>query len=50
MPGRRAEGLPTVAEAVAYATDPERALSPTPPTLIDDVDGVADRPRNLSLA
>jgi hypothetical protein len=32
------------------ATDPAAHLSPTPPTPIGDVDGVADRPRILSLA
>ena len=49
MPGRRTE-VPASAEPVAYAIDPAAHLSPTPPTPIDDVDGVADRPRNLSLA
>ena len=43
-------GLSPRAEAVTYATDPKRHLSPTPPTPIGDVAGVADRPRNLSLA
>jgi hypothetical protein len=38
------------AEAVAYAADPKRNLSPTPLTLIGDVDGVADRLRDLSMA
>jgi hypothetical protein len=49
MPGHRAEGLAN-AKAVADATDPERHLSPTPPNPLGDVDGVADRPGNLSPA
>jgi hypothetical protein len=49
MSGRRPRVSPA-AEAVTYATDPKRNLSPTPLTLIGDVDGVADRPRNVSLA
>ena len=48
-PGHRT-GLAPRAEAVGYASDPERHLSATPPTPIDDVAGVADRPGNLSLA
>jgi hypothetical protein len=35
-------------QPVAGAIDPIRDLSPTPPTLIGDVVGVADRPANLS--
>jgi hypothetical protein len=38
------------AEAVGYAIDPKRHLSPTPPTLIGDVDGTVDRFCDLSLA
>ena len=34
---------------VAYAIDPKRDLSPTPPTPIDAVDGVGDRVSNLSM-
>jgi hypothetical protein len=49
MPGRRPRVLPT-AEAVAYATVPKWNLSPTPLTLIGDVDDVADRPPELSMA
>ena len=48
-PAAGARVSPT-AEAVAYAADPKRDLSPTPLTLIGDVDGVADRPRLLSMA
>ncbi len=47
MPGRRSE-VSRGAEAVAYAADPKSHLSATPSTLIGDVDGVADRQRNLS--
>jgi hypothetical protein len=50
MLSRRTEGLAPTAEAVGYATDPKRNLSPTPPTLITDVDGVGDRPRSMSVA
>jgi hypothetical protein len=35
---------------VGYAIDPKRHLSATPLTPIGAVAGVADRPRNLSLA
>jgi hypothetical protein len=49
MPGPRTGVWPS-AEAIADATDLAACLSPTPPTPIGDVDGVADRPRNLSLA
>jgi hypothetical protein len=35
---------------VNYAIDPRAHLSPTPATLIGDVDGVGDRSRNLSMA
>ena len=35
---------------VTYAADPKRHLSPTPPTLIGDVDGTVDRLCVLSLA
>jgi hypothetical protein len=49
MPGHRAKVSPS-AVAVTYATDTKRRLSPTPAIPIDDVDGVADRPGNLSLA
>jgi hypothetical protein len=49
MPGRRPRVSPT-AEAVANATHPQPNLSPTPLTLIGDVDGVGDRPRRLSTA
>jgi hypothetical protein len=38
------------AEAVGYANDRKRDLSATPLTLIGDVDGVGDRPVNLSMA
>ena len=62
MPGRRTEVSPRAKvtkvsprhrpqpRPVAYAADPNRDLSATPPTPIDDVDGAADRSRNLSLA
>jgi hypothetical protein len=49
MPGRRTKAR-AQCRAVGYATDPNRLLSATPPTPIGDVAGVADRPRNLSLA
>jgi hypothetical protein len=49
MPRLRAEISPS-AEAAAYAIDPERHLSPTPATRIDDVDGVGDRSGILSMA
>jgi hypothetical protein len=49
IPGRRTECLAKW-EAVAYAIDLNRTMSATPWTPIADVDGVADRPGNLSLA
>jgi hypothetical protein len=49
MPGRRVEA-PARAEAVGYASAPKRHLSATPSTLIGDVGGVGDRPRDLSVA
>jgi len=42
--------LRPVRPPVGYAIDPAVHLSATPLTLIGDVAGVADRPRNLSLA
>jgi hypothetical protein len=39
-----------IAQAVGYAIDPERHLSPTPPTPVDAVAGVVDRSAFLSLA
>jgi hypothetical protein len=49
VPGRQTEAHAS-GEAVGYATDPKRRRSATPETPIEAVDGVADRPRNLSLA
>lgn len=46
IPGLRPRVSPT-AEAVACASDPERNLSPTPLTLIGDVDGVGDTPSGV---
>ena len=39
-----------IADPVDYASDTKRDLSPTPATLIGDVDGVGDRLSNLSVA
>src|ERR1700729_702404 len=47
---RATERPPHPRAPVAYAIDPKRPLSPTPPTPIGDVDGVVDRPAILSLA